>query len=385
MDFDYAVAPVALLIFAIVVMLLSARYVGTLASRPRGKVARALDLTILAAANFFVVGVGISSCVNAVLAARFRAKNPEPGADYQVNGHSMHLNCTGAGSPTIVLDAGLGWDSLVWGGIQPALAKSTQVCSYDRAGFGLSDAQPGPRDAVHVAGELHALLGAAGVTGPVVLMGHSIAGMYIREYAAQYPGQVAGLVFIDSSTPLQNRDPRLNAGQGAGLPLWESLMEMRAAAIVGYPRLKGDCAAQGAGSNAKLDREAASMLGEDLCHVHYKAVEAEFDSFDASGQETAHTGPFGDLPILVISQDTTKQFSKPRPTVRERELASTWDGMQEKLKDLSTRGRRIVAKGSDHNVTLERPDVIEREVPRLIEEIRGGGPGPRQGKSVVVE
>src|SRR5580698_8223351 len=115
MDFDYAVAPVALLIFAIVVMLLSARYMGTLASRPRGKFARTLDLTILAAANFFVVGVGISSCVNAVLAARFRAKNPEPGADYQVNGHRMHLNCIGAGSPTIVLDAGLGWDSLVWG------------------------------------------------------------------------------------------------------------------------------------------------------------------------------------------------------------------------------------------------------------------------------
>jgi hypothetical protein len=127
------------------------------------------------------------------------------------------------------------------------------------------------------------------------------------------------------------------------------------------------------------------MLGEDLCHVHYKAVQAEFDSFDASGQETVHTGPFGDLPILVISQDTTKQFSAAIPTARERDFAATWNGMQEKLKELSTRGRRIIAKGSDHNITLERPDVIEREVPQFIAGIRGAGVQATQGTAVVIE
>jgi pimeloyl-ACP methyl ester carboxylesterase len=336
-------------------------------------VARAVDLMILAAANVLVVGVGISSCVNAVLTESFRAKHPEPGADYLVNGKRMHLNCTGAGSPTIVLDSGLGWDSLEWGGVQPALARATRVCSYDRPGFGLSEAQTGPRDAVHIAGELHALLGAAGVSGKIVLMGHSIAGMYIRAYASRYPEQVAGLVFVDSSTPLQNRDPRLNTGQGTGMPLWESILQMRAAAIVGYPRLKGECATPEAGADVKLDRTMASMLGEDLCRVHYKAVQAEYDGFDASGQETVHTGPFGDLPILVISADTTKEISSPSPTARELEFANTWDGMQENLKNLSTRGRRIIAKGSGHNITLERPDVMEREVPQFIEMIRGNG------------
>ena len=373
MDFDYAVVPAALLVVAIGVLWFSIRYLRTLSSRPRVKVARMLDLTILIGANVLIVGVGVNSCANAVLTARFRAMHPEPGTDYLVNGKRMHLNCTGAGRPTIVLDSGLGWDSLEWGGVQPALAMKTRVCSYDRPGFGLSEAQPGPRDAVHIAGELHALLGAAGVSGPVVLMGHSIAGMYIREYATRYPEQVAGLVFVDSSTPLQNRDGRLNTGQGAGLPLWESILQMRAAAIVGYPRLKGDCATPDAGSDVRLDRDTAARLGEDLCHVHYKAVQAEYDSFDASGQETVHTGPFGDLPILVISEDTTKQFSSPSPTAREREFARTWDGMQENLKHLSTRGRRIVAKGSGHNITLERPEVIEREVPQFIESMRGNG------------
>jgi pimeloyl-ACP methyl ester carboxylesterase len=377
MDFDYVVVPAALLVGAIGVLWFSIRYLRTLASRPRLKVARVLDLTILIVANVVILGVGINASVNAVLTESFRVRHPEPGTDYLVNGKRMHLNCTGAGSPTIVLDSGLGWDSVEWGGVQPTLAKGTRVCSYDRPGFGLSEAGVGPRDAVHIAGELHGLLCAAGVSGPIVLMGHSIAGMYIREYATQYPVQVAGLVFVDSSTPLQNRDARLNTGQGAGLPLWESILEMRAAAIVGYPRLKGECAGPdlgvGAEADAWLDHAAASMLGEDLCHVHYKAVQAEYDSFDASGQETLHTGPFGDLPVLVISQDTAKQFAGHNPTARELEFASTWDGMQESLKNLSTRGRRIVAKGSGHNITLERPDVIEREVSQFIETIRGNG------------
>jgi pimeloyl-ACP methyl ester carboxylesterase len=385
MDFDYAVVPAALLVIAIGVLWFSIHYIRTMSSRQRDKVARVLDMTILIGANVLMLGAGINSCVNAALTESFRAKNPEPGDDYLVNGKRMHINCTGAGSPTIVLDSGLGWDSLEWGGVQPVLAKSTRVCSYDRPGFGLSEAQSGPRDAAHIAGELHALLGAAGVSGKIVLMGHSIAGMYIREYATRYPEQVAGLVFIDSSTPLQDRDARLNMGQGAGMPLWESILQMRAAAIVGYPRLKGDCAAAGSDADAKIDHETAAKIGEDLCHVHYKAVQAEYDSFDASGLETLHTGPFGDLPILVISEDTTKVFSSPSPTAREREFASTWDGMQENLKNLSRRGRRIIAQGSGHNVTLERPDVIEREVPRLIEAIRGDGAVTAGEAATVIE
>ena len=112
MDFDYAVVPAALLVVAIGVLWFSIRYLRTLSSRPRVKVARMLDLTILIGANVLIVGVGVSSCVNAVLTASFRMKHPEPGVDYLVNGKKMHMNCTGAGSPTIVLDSGLGWDSL---------------------------------------------------------------------------------------------------------------------------------------------------------------------------------------------------------------------------------------------------------------------------------
>jgi pimeloyl-ACP methyl ester carboxylesterase len=94
-----------------------------------------------------------------------------------------------------VLEAGGGNDGLNWGGVQPVLAHTTQVCSYDRAGFGGSDTLPPPRDADHVTGELHALLHAAGINFPIVLMGHSVGGLFIRDYASHYPNEGAGLIF----------------------------------------------------------------------------------------------------------------------------------------------------------------------------------------------
>ena len=87
--------------------------------------------------------------------------------------------------------------------MQPAVAGTTRVCSYDRAGQAWSDSAPGAKDGVQVAADLHALLGAAGEPGPYVLAGHSVGGPYAMVYADQYPDDVAGLVLLDSSSPHQ--------------------------------------------------------------------------------------------------------------------------------------------------------------------------------------
>jgi len=85
--------------------------------------------------------------------------------------------------------------------VQPEIAKATRVCSYDRAGHGWSDPGPEPRDVAQHARELHTLLSKAGVAGPYVLVGHSLGGLYVRTFAAQYPGEVAGMVLVESSHP----------------------------------------------------------------------------------------------------------------------------------------------------------------------------------------
>ena len=97
------------------------------------------------------------------------------------------------------------------------------------------------------------------------------------------------------------------------------------------------------------------------------------ESFDRSGEETAHTGPYGTLPILIFSQDPARTAAQGQPA----DVVNEWNQMQEDLKLLSTRSRRIIAKGSSHYVQGNRPDLIEREVPIFIEQIRGTSPEPR--------
>ena len=107
------------------------------------------------------------------------------------------------GGPTVVLQSGLGEFSSSWARIAPAVAGTTRVCAYDRAGQGWSDDAPRIQDGLQAAADLHTLLDRAGENGPFVLVGHSTGGSYAMTYAARYPEQVAGMVLLDASDPYQ--------------------------------------------------------------------------------------------------------------------------------------------------------------------------------------
>src|SRR6185503_17037421 len=128
---------------------------------------------------------------------------PPPGRLVDVGGYRLHINCTGAGSPTVVIDAGWGDWSTAWGFVQPEVAKTTRVCTYARAGTGWSEAGPLPRDAAQYAKELHTLLQNAGIPGPYVMVGHSLGGLPVRVFVHEYASEIAGVVLIDSMTPQQ--------------------------------------------------------------------------------------------------------------------------------------------------------------------------------------
>src|SRR6478752_6962538 len=91
---------------------------------------------------------------------------PPPGQMVDVGGYRLHINCTGEGSPTVVIESGWGDMSAAWGWVQPEVAKTTRVCTYDRAGMGWNEASPEPRVAREYAKELHTLLANAHETGP---------------------------------------------------------------------------------------------------------------------------------------------------------------------------------------------------------------------------
>ncbi|MEM7356805.1 MAG: alpha/beta hydrolase [Acidobacteriota bacterium] len=117
-----------------------------------------------------------------------------------IGGRELAYRCEGEGSPTVVIETGLGDPGVSWLGLLPRLAEHTQACLYSRAGLGESDPpRPGPRAVEHVVEELQALLVAAGIGGPYVLVGHSLGGVHVRAYTARFPEDVVGMVLLDSS------------------------------------------------------------------------------------------------------------------------------------------------------------------------------------------
>jgi hypothetical protein len=126
---------------------------------------------------------------------------PPPGEMVDIGGHRLHIDCVGQGSPTVILESGLGNMSADWANVQPEVAKTTRVCTYDRAGTGWSEPGPEPRDPQQIARELHTLLGNARIDGPYVLVGQSFGGLFVRMYAARFPQEVEGMVLVDASHP----------------------------------------------------------------------------------------------------------------------------------------------------------------------------------------
>src|SRR5918997_4096310 len=167
----------------------------TSVSRMR-RIGKALLVLVIVLLVLAIVG----AIYQAIATERAERAYPPPGEMVDVGVYSLHINCVGRGGPTVVLDAGSRGMSAQWVRVQREVSGTTRVCAYDRAGMGWSEAGPDPRDAEQISGELHTLLGKAGIEGPYVLVGHSLGGMYMQTYAARYPDEVAGLGLVDSST-----------------------------------------------------------------------------------------------------------------------------------------------------------------------------------------
>ncbi len=132
--------------------------------------------------------------------AQLASQNDRTGHLVEVGPHKMLVNCTGnARGATVILEAGTGDTSEVWSAVQKQVEQFATVCSYDRLGVGKSDKVPVERTADEIVSDLHELLHTVSVPQPYIMVGHSIGGIYVRKYAALYPGEVAALVLVDSA------------------------------------------------------------------------------------------------------------------------------------------------------------------------------------------
>jgi pimeloyl-ACP methyl ester carboxylesterase len=180
--------------------------------------------------------------------------------------------------------------------VQSAVAATTRVCAYDRAGLGWSDPGPTPRDARQVVHELHTLLDRAAIAPPYVLVGHSIGGMYVRVYAAQYPNEVAGLVLVDSSHPDQlTRSPATKAEQES---FQRMLQFAPLLARLGIVRISGMGDAMVNGLPARQWAETTAFMATP---EHLTTTVAEYAAWAAITDQTRGATSLGARPLIVVT------------------------------------------------------------------------------------
>jgi pimeloyl-ACP methyl ester carboxylesterase len=238
----------------------------------------------------------LGAIYQAIATQRDERTHPPPGEMVDVGGHELHINCVGQGSPTVILDGSLGNMSAHWFWVQQAVAKTTRICAYDRAGMGWSESGPEPRDAEQFSGELYALLEGADIgEGPYVLVGHSYGGLYARMYAARYPDEVAGVVLVDSSHPEQYA--RLPQGREnyerskqlfAGAPLLARLGVIRLFDLNPAPP-----------SLPQHQRAQVNAFNSSTRQV--SATTEEFRSTPETTAQVGRTGSVRDRPLAVVS------------------------------------------------------------------------------------
>ena len=279
------------------------------------------------------------------------AEHPAPGKLIDIGGYRLHLNCRGSGLPTVLLESGIADDSLTWTGVQPAIAKTTRVCSYDRAGYGWSDPSPKPRDVKTIAQELHTLLSNAGVSGPLVLVGHSLGGMIVREYAGLYRSDVVGMVLVDSTSPNQYKrmDTAVSRGNEKFLRRLGCLEDTMP---FGWPRLTGWCDRWPA-AERDVRRTTECRLQPWRTHM------AEWRTFDEDSTEVLEAGPVGDIPLTVLTEGLGKNADSP----------NSFGAIQKELVALSPRGTQIFVDGG-HMIQVDHPQAVVDAVLHVVTQVR---------------
>jgi pimeloyl-ACP methyl ester carboxylesterase len=314
--------------------------------------------------------VGIGGAAYQVVSTRLdTARHPAPGQMVDVGGHRLHLVCEGQGSPVVIMDAGLGDSWLTWSKTQPEIATRTRACSYDRAGFGYSEPGPYPRDSRQIVTELHALLNAAQLPPPYILVGHSFGGYNTRLYASTYPSEVAGLVLVDASHEDQSRlfpdGMKALWAAYAGTVRWQVRL-----ATIGIERVRGIPAYDPPSVPVEME-EMAEPIGYRT--DWYRTTLAEFETFPTlSADEVRAARRPVDFPLVVVTGSSTMAKDLVASGLSQADAdsaARVWRYLQDDEATLSSRSHHVIADRSSHYVNMDQPELVIAAVDTVLAEI----------------
>ncbi|MGX2040071.1 alpha/beta fold hydrolase [Methylocaldum sp. MU1018] len=281
------------------------------------------------------------------------AADEPPGRLVDVGGYRLHIRCMGRGTPPVILDHGLGGSSADWAKVQSRLATVTQVCVYDRAGYGFSDRGPSPRTSSRIAGELRTLLDRVrqDVPPPYVLAGHSFGGYNMRMFAGLFPEQTAGLVLVDTPHEdqaegiFEHRLIREIDPHGMLQGLWEPGLLSAVAELIDPGLL-----APSFGVSAKT----------------LQAILAEAGAYEESGRELRSADIHPDMPFAVIMHGVRIMPDGQLGDDIERE----WLRLQRGLAGRYKTGEVLLAEKSAHNIPLDEPELIVDAIRKMIDSLR---------------
>jgi pimeloyl-ACP methyl ester carboxylesterase len=279
---------------------------------------------------------------------------PPPGRLVDIGGRKLHFNCTGSGTPTVILEAGASSFAIDFSLVQPGIARTNRVCSYDRAGSGWSDTRNAVETPAAVVADLHKGLDMAGEKAPFILVGASFGGIYVRLYQLDYPREVAGLVLIDPAS----EDRLFTMYQQKVVPIGSlSAVELRSTlpllGSVRVPRRQPQ-------SGAPFDKLPPNLyqlrlkLDQRLIDAVPQTVLADTIQASSEGQRAAlvrllqnrasQNHPLGDVPIVVLTRSEDKT-----PGIVENHT---------QLAQLSTNYRHTTVPNSGHEIHLYAPEAV---------------------------
>lgn len=309
---------------------------------------------------------------------------PPLGELVDVGGRRLHVNCTGKGSPTVIMEAGAGDFSFDWSLVQPQVAKSARVCAYDRGGYAWSDSGPMPRTMKQIVYELHTGLAKAGIKPPYVFVGHSRGGLVVRVYAKQYPKEVAGMVLIDSSHENQlivitdrktkkeeivrlrelsreKQVPPIQVSMPSPVSSLESEKTMQSPVPTKvnspYDRLPLNIQQLRLWATSQTKRDTARMsetfdfLAEEMAVI--------YDERSKGGYS------LGNMPLIVLTRGIPSEEEQAKKPLLEEH-----DRLQRDLATLSSNSKHIIAQKSGHHIQLDEPKLVIDAVEQVVEAVQ---------------
>jgi pimeloyl-ACP methyl ester carboxylesterase len=312
----------------------------------------------------------------AVGAIRDRRRFSAPGALGPVGSHRLHYRCEGTGTPAVVLEAGIAASSLTWSRVQPVIAKSTRVCSYDRAGLAWSEGTSTARTMATLVSELRRLLQHAGVAPPYVLVAHSFGGLIIRAFARAHPDEIAGLVFVDPLHPEEWCDPSPNQRHmlrgGIFLSRVGALLARLGVVRLSLALLSGGKPGAPRRLSRVFGKNAAALLEHMVGEVQklprevlpsvqahwsnpkaFRGMWLHLAAMPSCSADLVHTtDAFGDRPVAVLSAGARN---------------ARWLAADAVLAHASSNGRHIISPQSGHWVHLDDPELVTRTILDVID------------------